>query len=191
MEAVNELTVGEIVSFTSKNGLTAYTMKYATGGDSADMISVILRLVLAFVSEPENVVALEAMLYDNLSGEGYTFLCSLLENFSQMAAHEGGMEQVLYTVYQIFYAANVAAHKTNDWLDNFNGDFSFLNQLFATSDLPFLKDLGASLGELLDRVGDGIFDSDGLASEGLIKFFTNIIEFFKKIVEFFKSLFVY
>lgn len=191
MEAVNELTVGEIVSFTSKNGLTAYTMKYATGGDSADMISVILRLVLAFVSEPENVVALEAMLYDNLSGEGYTFLCSLLENFSQMAAHEGGMEQVLYTVYQIFYAANVAAHKTNDWLDNFNGDFSFLKQLFATSDLHFLKDLGASLGELLDRVGDGIFDSDGLASKGLIKFFTNIIEFFKKIVEFFKSLFVY
>ncbi len=189
MEAINELTVGEIVSFTSKNGLTAYTMKYATGADRTDMITVILRLVLAFVSEEENVIALEAMLADNLSGEGYMFLCSLLENFSQMSAAEDGMDEILYTVYQIFYAANVAAHKTENWLDNFNGDFTFLKQLFETSDLPLLNDIGASLSDLLDKIGDGIFDSDGLASDGLIKFFTKIFEFFNKIVEFFKNLF--
>lgn len=189
MEAINELTVGEVVSFTSKNGLPAYTMKYATGGDRTDMVTVVLRLVLTFVSVPENVVALEAILADSLSDEGYMFLCSLLENFSQMAASKDGMDEILYTVYQIFYAANVAAHKTNGWLENFNGDFTFLKQLFATSDLPFIQDLGASLGDLLDKIGDGIFDSDGLASSGLITFVQKIIEFFNKIMDFFKDLF--
>lgn len=191
MEAINELTVGEVVSFTSKNGLEAYTMKYASGGDRTDMVTVVLRLVLEFVSVPENVVALEAMLVNSLSEDGYKFLCSLLENFSQMAASEDGMDEILYTVYQIFYAANVSAHKTENWLENFNGDFSFLSQLFATSDLEFIRDLGASLGDLLDKVGDGIFDSDGLASGGFLKFFNKLIEMFNKIVEFFKSLFVY
>lgn len=189
MEAINELTVGEIVSFTSKNGLKAYTMKYATGGDRVDMVTVVLRLVLRFVSVEENVIALEALLKDSLTGDGYTFLCSLLENFSQMAADEDGMDEILYTVYQIFYAANVAAHKVNDWHQNFNGDFSFLKQLFATSELPFIQDIGSSLTELLDKVGDGIFDGDGFASDGFIKFFQKIIEFFNKVMEFLKGFF--
>ncbi len=40
-----------------------------------------------------------------LNGDGYAFLCSLLENFSQMAKSENGMDEILYTVYQILYAA--------------------------------------------------------------------------------------
>lgn len=191
MNAINELTVGEVVSFTSKNGLTAYTMKYAEGGDRTDMVTVILRLVLTFVSDKDNVVALEALLADSLNEDGYTFLCALLENFSQMAASENGMDEILYTVYNIFYAANVAAHKTEGWLEEFNGDFSFLNELFATSSLPFLQDIGASISGLLDKFGDGIFDSDGLASDGLITFFNKIMEFFNKIIEFFSSLFAF
>jgi len=189
MEAINELTVGELISFTSKNGLKAYTVKYATGGDRVDMVTVVLRLVLRFVSIEENVITLEALLKDSLSGDGYKFLCSLLENFSQMAADKDGMDEILYTVYQIFYAANVAAHKVDNWHQNFNGDFSFLKQLFATSELPFIQDIGSSLSDLLDKIGDGIFDSDGFASDGFIKFFQKIIEFFNKVIEFLKGFF--
>lgn len=189
MEAINELTVGELISFTSKNGLKAYTVKYATGGDRVDMVTVVLRLVLRFVSIEENVITLEALLKDSLSGDGYKFLCSLLENFSQMAADKDGMDEILYTVYQIFYAANVAAHKVDNWHQNFNGDFSFLKQLFATSELPFIQDIGSSLTELLDKIGDGIFDGDGFASDGFIKFFKKIIEFFNKVIEFLKGFF--
>ncbi|MBO5396574.1 MAG: hypothetical protein J6A97_06805, partial [Clostridia bacterium] len=138
MEALKELTVGKVISFTSKNGKTAYTVEYATGADRVDMVTVILRTVLTFVSIPENVVALEGMLEGKLNEDGYKFLCSLLENFSQMAAktdengNKTGMDEIMYTVYQIFYAANVAAHSTEDWLAEFNGDYSFLNQLFKT-----------------------------------------------------------
>lgn len=189
MEAITELTLGEVISYTSKNGDEAYTMIYATGADSVDFVTIILRLVLTFVSIPENVVALEAILADNLSGDGYTFLCSLLENFSQMAADKDGMDEIMYTVYHIFYAANVAAHKTEDWLEEFNGDYSFLNQLFETSDLAFLRQIEISLGGLLNKYTGDIIDDDQLAPNGFIAFFQKIIDFFKKIGDFFKNLF--
>ena len=189
MEAITELTLGEVISYTSKNGEEAYTMIYATGADSVDFVTIILRLVLTFISIPENVVALEAILKDNLSGDGYTFLCSLLENFSQMAADKDGMDEIMYTVYQIFYAANVAAHKTNDWYQNFNGDYSFLNQLFATSDLAFLRQIEISLGGLLNKYTGDIIDDDQVAPNGFIAFFQKIAEFFQKIADFFKNLF--
>ncbi|MBE6789616.1 MAG: hypothetical protein E7535_00315 [Ruminococcaceae bacterium] len=189
MEAITELTLGEVISYTSKNGDEAYTMVYATGADSVDFVTIILRLVLTFISIPDNVVALEAILKDNLTGDGYTFLCSLLENFSQMAADKDGMDEIMYTVYQIFYAANVAAHKTNDWYQNFNGDYSFLNQLFATSDLAFLRQIEISLGGLLNKYTGDIIDDDQLAPNGFIAFFQKIADFFKKIADFFKNLF--
>ncbi len=190
MEAIKELTLGEVISYTSKNGDLAYTMKYATGADSVDFVTIILRLVLTFISIPENVVALEAILADELTGDGYTFLCSLLENFSQMAADKDGMDEIMYTVYQIFYAANVAAHKTEDWLADFNGDYTFLGQLFETSDLAFMRQIKISLGGLLDKyTSDIITPDEGVAPNGFIKFFQSIADFFKKIAEFFKNLF--
>ncbi len=190
MNAVLELTMGEVYSFTSANGDTAYSMRYVTGADTVDHVTTILRLVLTFVSIPENVVALEAMLEGELSEEGYKFLCSLLENFSQMAAQEGGMDEIMYTVYQIFYAANVAVHKTDDWLEEFNGDYSFLNNLFETSDLAFLRQLKSSLGDLLGKyVGDDIINDEQIAPNGFIAFFQKIAEFFQKIADFFKNLF--
>ncbi len=189
MEAITELTLGEVISYTSKNGELAYTMKYATGADSVDFVTIILRLVLTFISIPENATAIEALLADSLSGDGYTFLCSLLENFSQMAADEDGMDEIMYTVYQIFYAANVAAHKTEDWLADFNGDYSFLNQLFATSDLAFLRQIETSLGGLLNKYTGDIIDDDEVVPNGFIAFFQKIADFFKKIAEFFKNLF--
>lgn len=190
MEAVTELTLGEVISFTSKNGDEAYTMIYSTGTDTVDFVTVVLRLVLTFISIPENVVALEAILADELTGDGYTFLCSLLENFSQMAASENGMDEIMYTVYQIFYAANVAAHKTNDWLEEFNGDYTFLGQLFETSDLAFMREIKNSLGGLLNKYTPDIITPDeGVAPNGFIKFFQKIAEFFQKIADFFKNLF--
>ena len=189
MEALKELTVGTVLSYTSKNGKTAYTVEYATGADRVDMVTVILRTVLTFVSIPENVVALEGMLEGKLDGDGYKFLCSLLENFSQMAASEGGMDEIMYTVYEIFYAANVAAHSTENWFAEFNGDYSFLNELFKTSDLDFLRQIEISLGDLLNKYTGDIIDDNELAPNGLIAFFQKILEFFQKIGDFFKGLF--
>ena len=189
LSALNELTVGTLVEFTSKNGETAYTVEYASGADRVDMVTLVLRTVLTFVTIPENVAGIEAILAENLDGDGYKFACSLLENFSYMAASEGGMDEIMYTVYQIFYAANVAAHSTEDWLGEFNDDYSFLNQLFKTSDLDFLKQIEISLGDLLNNYTGDIIDDDEIAPNGFIAFFQKIADFFKKIGDFFKNLF--
>ena len=96
------------------------------------------------------------------------------------------MDKVMYTVYYIFYSANVAATETENWLAEFNGNYSFLNQLFATSDLAFLRQIEKSLGDLLNKYNGDVADDDEVAPNGLIKFFRAIINFFKKLFSMFK-----
>ena len=174
-----------------------YTMIYAGSepgsgsgsGDKTDMVTVILKIALSFISEPGNVKVIEGFMKDRVSGDGYTFLCSLLENFSQMAKGEGGQDKIMYTVYYIFYTALTAGVATNNGLAKFNYDYSFLNQLFATSDVGFFRQLEQSLGDLLNKwTGDVITDTE-VAPNGLIKFFKAIANFFKKIAAFFRSMF--
>ena len=195
-EAIKELTVGQVVTFDSLSGQwvydghQAYTMKYAgKSGDQVDMVTIILRLILRFISDPQNVKAIEAMLKPKLNETGYKFLTSLLDNFSQMVSTPDGMDKVMYTVYYIFYSANVAASSTNNWLAEFNGNYSFLNQLFATSDLAFMRQLEKSLGDLLNKYTPDIADDDEVVPNGFVKFFKAIAAFFQKIIKFFQNMF--
>ena len=165
-------------------------MKYAgKSGDQVDMVTIILRLILRFISDPQNVKAIEAMLKPKLNETGYKFLTSLLDNFSQMVSTPDGMDKVMYTVYYIFYSANVAASSTNNWLAEFNGNYSFLNQLFATSDLAFMRQLEKSLGDLLNKYTPDIADDDEVVPNGFVKFFKAIAAFFQKIIKFFQNMF--
>ena len=189
MEAINELTVGEVVAFTSKNGDTAYTMQYAEGGDRADMITVVLRLALAFVSDRENVTVIKTMIKDDLSEDGYKFVCALLDNFADMAGNTDGMDKILYTVYYIFYSAKAAADGVEGGYDNANDNYAFLNDLFEHSDVDFLKNLESSLGDFLDQNFEDILDRDELVPNGFIKLFRKLIDLFKQIAEWFKGLF--
>ena len=212
-DAVVELSIGTVDSFTSvrlqpeylkgtyENGQANYdsngnaidyTMHYSAdgaGGDQVDYVTILMRLLLKFISIPQNVTAVEAMLKGKLNDTGYKFLCSLLENFAQMAATEDGMDKIMYTVYYIFYAALNAGVATNNGLDEFNGNYSFLNQLFATSNVGFLRQLEISLGDLLNKYTPEIIDDDEVIPQGQISFWQKIINFFKKIADFFKNLF--
>ena len=207
-DAVVELSMGTVDSFTSKRILPEYlydvhghnadgtaidyTMNYSAtgaGGDKADYVTIIMRLFLKFISIPQNVKAIEAMLQGKLNENGYKFLCSLLENFSQMAATDDGMDKIMYTVYYIFYAALNAGVATNNGLAQFNGDYSFLNQLFATSNVGFLRQLEISLGDLLNKYTPEVINDHEVAPQGQISFWQKIIDFFKKIGDFFRRLF--
>lgn len=196
-EAIRELTVGTLDSMPDSEsgqwvygGKMAYTMHYADGSsDRVDMATIILRLVLRFISDPQNVEAIKAMLKPKLNETGYKFLTSLLDNFSQMVGTEDGMDKVMYTVYYIFYAANIAAHETKNWLANFNGNYSFLNQLFSTSDLAFMRQLEKSFGDLLNKYTPDIVDDDEIVPNGFVKFFKALKDFFAKILAFFKNMF--
>ena len=190
LSAVKELSVGTVISYESKNGETYYTMEYATGADEVEMTSVLLRAVLYFVSIPENAEALKVLLADELDPDSYEFVASLLDNFAQMAASEDGIYEIMYTVYEIFKAANEAAAGVKDWYDTFNGDYTFLNTMFEDSDLKFINQLRESLKNLLDNSEySDIIDGEQLAPNGFIRFFQKIAEFFQKIGDFFANLF--
>ena len=212
-DAVVELSIGTVDSFTSvrlqpeylkgtyDNGQANYnasgnaidyTMHYSAngaGGDQVDYVTILMRLLLKFISIPQNVTAIENMLKGKLNDTGYKFLCSLLENFSKMASTDDGMDKIMYTVYYIFYAALNAGVATNNGLAEFNGNYSFLNQLFATSNVGFLRQLEISLGDLLNKYTPDIVDDDEVIPQGQISFWQKIINFFKKIGDFFKRLF--
>jgi len=215
-DAVTELTMGKVVHFesarilpteqigtayksdsskvrevTSSGNAIDYTMKYGSSGngDQVDYVTIILRLILNFISVKQNVVAIEALLKDKLNDTGYKFLCSLLENFSSMASTDDGMDKIMYTVYYIFYAALNAGVATNNGLANFNGNYSFLNQLFATSNVGFLRQLEQSLGDLLNNYGTGVINDHEVIPDGQISFWQKIINFFQRIINWFKGLF--
>ena len=150
IDLVNELSMGVIESYESYINedtffQNMYTMKYADEGtdiegnkcDKVDFVTIILRLLLTFISDPDNKDAVEAMLKDKVSGDGYTLLCSLLDNFSQMVRTADGKDKVMYTVYYVFYSALVAGVATNNAFAVFNGNYSFLQSLWL-SDISLL-----------------------------------------------------
>ncbi len=209
LELVDELSMGVIEEYASHiNEGTffqdMYTMKYAEEGtdvegnkcDTVDFVTIILRLVLTFISDPDNKDAVEAMLKDKVSGDGYTLLCSLLDNFSQMVRTPDGKDKMMYTVYYVFYSALVAGVATNNAFAEFNGNYSFLNSLFNTSDLAFMRAIGSSLTSIFHMTDDEgnevispIIDETGVVPQGQIPFWQKLIEFFKQIINFFKNMF--
>ncbi len=187
MDAIVELTVGEVVEFTSKNGETAYTMKYVSAEDRADMTSVILRFVMSFVAVEENARALKIMLKDELSEDGFKFVCALLDNFVDMAKTTDGMDKILYTIYYIFIGAEGVVEGVDGSLDEANDNYKFMQDLFAKSDVEFLNNIAGTLGDFLDSNFKDIVDSDGIIPNGFIKFFQKLIELFEKIINWFKG----
>ncbi len=189
MDAIVELTVGEVVEFTSKNGKTAYTMKYASAEDRADMTSVLLRFVMNFVTVEENARSIKIMLKDSLSEDGYKFVCALLDNFVDMAKTADGMDKILYTIYYIFIGAEGAIEGVDGTLDEANNNYEFMQDLFENSDVPFLNDIAGTFGDFLDNNFDNIVDSDGIVPNGFIKFFQSLTALFEKVINWFKGLF--
>ena len=189
MEAINELTVGEVVEFTSKNGDTAYTMQYADGGDRVDMVTIVLRLALAFIADRHNVTVIKTMLQPSLNAEGFRFACALLDNFADMAGNADGMDKILYTVYYIFVGAKDSADHVEGELNGANDNYNFLQDLLANSEFDFLKDISVSLGEFMDENFKDIVDTDGIIPNGFIKFFQSIKALFDKIIGWFKNMF--
>ena len=193
--AIGELTVGIVRSFASKRGETDYTMDSAGNGaeegagDRVDLATVFMRIILNFISKPQNVIALEALMEGKMNEDGYKFLCGTLESFQQMAATEDGMDKIMYTVYQIYYAALVAGVATNNGLAEFNGDYSFLNQLFGRSQYKFFQALEKGFGDLLNKWTGDVVDDDEVSPKGFIKLFQALINFFKKIIQFIKNMF--
>ncbi|MBQ6863681.1 MAG: hypothetical protein IJO14_05535 [Clostridia bacterium] len=194
--AILEFTHGEIVSFQSKNGEIAYTMKYNDeSADRGDMITVLLRFVLNFATLGDNITAIKKMLQGSVNDEAFKFLCALLDNLKDMASKADGVDKMLYTIYYIFYGLYHGGKETLNWLDDKNDNFRFLCSLMKNSKDDTLSGLYNDLDKFVDDndlgpiVNPGTDPDSGIAPEGQISFWQKIIEFFQKIADWFKNLF--
>ena len=190
MDAIAELTVGKVVTYESKNGETYYTMEYASELQKADMLTIALRILIDFATMDENIDKIEALIKDYIPDEeNYNSVCSVLEMLADSVSKDPGMGQALYIFYYIFLGVNEGAEVGDDVYHDVNNSWQFILRMLTESSDPFLRGMGNSLKGILNKYFDGIFDDEGLASNGFVEFFKKIAEFFNRIIEFFKNLF--
>ena len=189
-DAIAELTTGKVVTYESKNGETYYTMRYTTGYNKADMVTVVLRLAFTLITIDDNVTLIKNLLADYITDEEtYKYVCTLLDSIVRFAKEDPGMGKVLYTVYYLFYAMNNVVQDQDDAYHEVNDNWEFFFDLLGNSSDPTLNGIGNDITDILNKYLNDIVDGDGVAPEGGIKFFENLIALFKKIIEFFKNLF--
>jgi hypothetical protein len=194
--AVAELTVGKLEAYKSLNGETAYRMVYADGatGGKAEMATVVSRLIITFVMHENNQEMLLGLLKDTfgMSDTTATYVGAVLSAIAKSSVEtQLGMDTALALVYAVYSGAEIGADHASTGIKDLNKEWTGL-----LKDMQNSTDSGEALaGDILAGILDlDIFDDivdpeEGIAPNGLVKFFTKISEFFKGIAEFFKNLF--
>ncbi len=189
--AINDLSVGRIVSYQSLNGLTAYRMEYTEVDNKADMITVLLRLLIKFITYDENIYTLQTMLEEStgLKKDEFILIYAFLETLLVYSHSPMGTEDIMSIIFDVFKAAVVATTDVSDKYTELNNNFAFLYYMLVNSKIPEISAFGKVFMEFIDRDLKDIFDSAGVMSGGFISFIERIMEFFQKIIDFFKNLF--
>ena len=195
-DAVAELTTGRVVSYQSKNGETYYTMQYASDREKADMVTVILRLVIEFITYNDNIIAIEGLLKGAISSEDtYKSVCAILESIADAAQEDPNKGKAMAAVYYLFVTVDEAADFADDVYHDVTNSWEFILKLLDTSNEPALNGLSTSLKEALNKYFDAGYEIPGEEEEeekpltGFALFIAKIKAFFQKIGDFFKNLF--
>ncbi len=194
--AIAELTVGKLVSYTSINGKVAYKMVYAEGesGDKAEMVTVIGRLILEFIFNENNQELVIGFMKDNLgmNETAEEVVRAILQSISDVVLETAaGQDAALSTIYYVFYGVDVGADYAADGLKNLNQEWTKILR-----DMKNSKDTGkAAAGTIITAIlgwdiFEDIVDPDGgLAPNGLLRFFQKIIDWFKSVIAWFENLY--
>ncbi|HQA06254.1 MAG TPA: hypothetical protein PLD98_08160, partial [Clostridiales bacterium] len=190
--AINELALGTIVSFQSKNGQTAYTMVYAPQADQGDMVTILLRLGIKFLTYGNNIETAKNLLRQtDINPEAKKYLLALLETMAELSEDPQAQDTIMGSMYYVFVGVEAGSGGANDIIDQINSEWKAIINALLNSDSELLRNMGKAIAELLNENFDGIFDEGGLASGGLLKFFAKIREFFENILNFFRNLMRY
>ncbi len=196
--AILELTVGELKSYESKNGKTAYTMVYANAdemaGGKAEMVVVVERLLITFIMHENNQKALLGLLRDHLgmTAEAEKYVAGILKVVADCAVETHlGMDAALATIYYIYYGLDIGVGETANGKKDLDAEWTKLLEEMRNS-----KDKGEALaGQIITDILDmDIFEDiidpeEGIAPNGLIAFFKRIAEWFQSIIDWFKNIF--
>ena len=190
-DAVAELTQGEVISFTSLNGRQAYTMRYAGVYDYADMLTILMRLILRFLSLDGNAKILMDIMQQKfqMSPEDYEIVYSILQTYAKWSASNLNLQVVMTSIHYYVFGSAVASDKGVEAYDKLNGKWKTVVNKLVNLDNPIAKEVMQSLLEIADENTGDVISSDGIAANGLIKFFKMIADWFMKIINAIKSLF--
>ncbi|MBO5184320.1 MAG: hypothetical protein J6D79_01120, partial [Clostridia bacterium] len=122
-DAVAELTQGEVISFTSLNGRQAYTMRYAGVYDYADMLTILMRLILRFLSLDGNAKILMDIMQQKfqMSPEDYEIVYSILQTYAKWSASNLNLQVVMTSIHYYVFGSAVASDKGVEAYDKLNG----------------------------------------------------------------------
>ena len=122
-DAVAELTQGEVISFTSLNGRQAYTMRYAGVNDYADMLTILIRLILRFLSLDGNAKILMDIMQQQfqMSPEDYEIVYSILQTYAKWSASNLNLQVVMVSIYYYVFGSAIASDKGVEAYDKVNG----------------------------------------------------------------------
>ena len=195
--AILELTTGKLESYYSANGKLAYRMVYTDkagieGGTTAEMVTIVLRMLVAFINQSENGEKVLDLLQSEMgmNDDARKYVAALFATIQYgMGETDRGIDASLATLYYVFYGLDIGVEEANGILKDINKEWQSILEELGKSDDPNELSIGNLLAAALDTYLGGIFDSEGLASNGLIEFFTKIIDLFKAIINWFKNLF--
>ena len=191
-DAIAELSIGKLESYTSVNGKTAYRMVYAEGesGTKTEMVVTIEKLLVTFIMHETNREVVTNLLKDKLgmSEDAAKYVDAILDIIAEYAVNtEGGMDSTLYLIYTVYYVADTGVNNTAGSVNNINDTWKEIVTTIKKND----SSAGAIIDEILGwDIFEDIVDADnGFAPNGFIKFFQKIADWFRGIGDWFRNLF--
>ena len=192
-DAIKELTVGRLISYTSVNGKRAYKMVYAGDGAEAgtrtEMVVVVERLLITFIMHENNRNMLLGLMRDYLgmTAEAEKYVAGILEAIAEISVEtKTGMDTALTTLYYIYFAADKGVGNTASGIKDINKIWTEILRDMRESDDEGEAMAGEIIAGILDMdIFDDIIDpEEGIAPNGIIRFFMKIAEFFRKLFSF-------
>ena len=196
-DAVAELTTGKVESFTSLNGEQAYRMVYAGEKSGGDMATTLMRIVLRWIATGDNAETLKAIIREKveLPDEGYAYTDSLIDVVKLYCSTDLGVDQILHSIYYVFYGLHTGSHEATDFLDSYNGKVQLVKENLGSSRETAIVNVANLLDYLFTSLIDEnastgqVLSEDGFAPNGIISFFKQLVEWFKTLFARLKLLF--
>ncbi|MBQ6020119.1 MAG: hypothetical protein IJL26_08065 [Clostridia bacterium] len=194
LDAVAELTLGNVIRYKSKNGEWAFTMEYVEDEEAqmagkADMITVVLRLALKWLTLPENQETVRKMIRENIpDAETQEYVLATYDTFVEYLAKPQGISMMLGLAYYVFFGWDVASAATLERLDETNDNWKFMIGMIDGSEDTYIQSFATMMHKLFEKTTP-VVDEEGVVSHGFIPMFQKIIDWFKKLIAWFKNLF--
>jgi len=176
---LQHLLAGEVSQFTSANGEIAYRLDLT---DEADLLTGFMRFVIDFIFQ-DNLAEILHLASNALGMNSDIFrqTDAVLNALYQVFTLGQGADMVMFTLLNSFRTLGAFSALTQSLLDGFNNNWVRVLDALQGSDIGIIRDFGTNLANFLDANFGNIFDSGGLASSGLVPFFSAIWAWIQRI----------